>query len=1102
MYNPCENDNLNSVKYLLHIINTNQYDNISNISDTIVALYKRTNHNNIKDNALIRSALTDIMIKMYDNVWQNTEPNTTTNRKNSDKYQIIKNVISDKHFRLAHSTAFAPEENEHNTDNTNILSKLCEHGDVELVQQIIDKSSFQDADCAMYTNFTGSNSGRHYPTPLAKAVTKLCYGNKNDATYDGQVDVIKLLLSTPQFKPVLHGLELGIAQSENIANTDKEAILKLLCNHPNYSPLNIFGSKRTNALLLSIEHGNTLLFDAIIDSSVSEDIINVSKLSPSNTAYITLAARGNNNHIFNTILGLYAKNDDRILKKHSSIIDENGNTALFYAVANANQNMLDKLLEINPNIHELNIDKENLLMVLCRSEDSAKFIQYVTRYPGLLKQLDQDGNSLLHHVVTNGNQEMLEYLIQNRKEYNIDINHANYDGITPLMALAGKMHNIPATTADDNDGQSKDKESMLALLLQCHELKHNKQDKFGNTALHYAAAYGSEDTIDQLLSNHKIHCNILNKQNHTPIQIINHFREFNKEYEIPKNNIIKSQEFNLQSYDNIIQNKELPKKLIRAGASLSVYGYQKQTAIDTLKNIAPTAILTHTANKLANKATLPPVAEETINTITAHTNAQNIGKNVGNIIKNKVLETGSQNLDKITQLDEYQCLVGHYERRKKYGLFNNFAKIQKLDNVFYSQNSAHPPLYNASDVSLLLDSTNDYKIIKRTYDDLIKQYQNVNHELSNLSFFNVIGRYNLNKIKKEIKHSIKHYEHKCKQDFLNKSEMQPFTNLINNRNAKHTVQKLLNSTSINAQIFIDTVKIIRDYAWVNPRIKQYSYNFIDLYEKEKFKQQKENHTSISRFFKRSKKEKTDELPRKISNAIENSTITNHLMRKYEIAQKIAADLNHIKEQTNEAESKDNGYTNKLTNTAVYITQKLTNRDKHHATHTVANLASNISNKATYALSLYAGLGERTRNMITCGAYLTHMLPPAITSTISTGIVATAAATYAYKRYNQHSNNNNMQNNIVQHNTSTLEDQADKIDNQIGEFFNRYPDLYDQINDKKVTNTNLIDTEKPKQPEQSGYTRFFQSLSCMRRNPKPSKKTSSTSKKKPTRTKNM
>jgi ankyrin repeat protein len=214
------------------------------------------------------------------------------------------------------------------------------------------------------------------------------------------------------------------------------------------------------------------------------------------------------------------------------IIDDLGNTALHYAVQKNDTNQVKYILKKGVNINWKNLADQTAihssisdpmfeLLVGAGAEVNTTDTGGVTLLhhmcetgliPSVQLLLDKDverktdslGNNALHHAALKGHQLMMQLLVKN----GFNMNSANADGQNPLhlYCLAKGPyyksqfsfinvveHNIPVT-----NGFDLGRDKINPILGSVTDV--NQEDKFGRTALHYAAMKGNPETARSLIA--------------------------------------------------------------------------------------------------------------------------------------------------------------------------------------------------------------------------------------------------------------------------------------------------------------------------------------------------------------------------------------------------------------------------------------------------------------------------------------------------------------------------------------------------------------------------------------------------------------------------
>lgn len=148
-----------------------------------------------------------------------------------------------------------------------------------------------------------------------------------------------------------------------------------------------------------------------------------------------------------------------IIMEHCALnaLDHNKNTALFYAVRDKDQEIVDVLLGMKPHIKEKDL-KNPADMKLTFAEEDYTYLHYASWYrsPTICK-------ALLHRKA--------------------DVNVAGKDGHTPLSLACRSNH---------------PRDQIINILLKSGA-RVNTMDKYKNTPLHYAAFNGNTKAVEELI---------------------------------------------------------------------------------------------------------------------------------------------------------------------------------------------------------------------------------------------------------------------------------------------------------------------------------------------------------------------------------------------------------------------------------------------------------------------------------------------------------------------------------------------------------------------------------------------------------------------------
>ncbi len=116
--------------------------------------------------------------------------------------------------------------------------------------------------------------------------------------------------------------------------------------------------------------------------------------------------------------------------------DENGNTALIFAVKQRNKVLLQFLLKYNPDVNVKDKDGNTALLIAFNQENE-EIAQVLLQCNPDVNVKDKDGNTALLIAAKKGNEAMVQFLLK----YNPDVNVKDKDGNTALL-IAAKQQNV------------------------------------------------------------------------------------------------------------------------------------------------------------------------------------------------------------------------------------------------------------------------------------------------------------------------------------------------------------------------------------------------------------------------------------------------------------------------------------------------------------------------------------------------------------------------------------------------------------------------------------------------------------------------------------
>lgn len=167
------------------------------------------------------------------------------------------------------------------------------------------------------------------------------------------------------------------------------------------------------------------------------------------------------------------------------------------------------LIERGANVNQVNKYGEIPLFNVTWYYDLAKL--YIESGSDI-HQKDELGFSILFSIIMNNNYKLLKYLIEKKS---IDINDTSKDGFNSLIWFFINRRFINRKFV--NEINEKDK-SILKLLIK-NKININHQDKYQNTALHYAVRYEYEKEFIRILLDNSAKVEIKNIQGETPLDI-------------------------------------------------------------------------------------------------------------------------------------------------------------------------------------------------------------------------------------------------------------------------------------------------------------------------------------------------------------------------------------------------------------------------------------------------------------------------------------------------------------------------------------------------------------------------------------------------------
>lgn len=222
---------------------------------------------------------------------------------------------------------------------------------------------------------------------------------------------------------------------------------------------------------------------------------------------------------------------DTALKDLVCMADHAGNTALHWAMWNADLNFVQFLLQCGANPRSQNEKGETLLHLAARLDDAG--LVSALKQLGLGEIRDQNGHTALHLAARKGCLQALRALIVCTSSVDI----CDLEGNTPLHLAAAFGHTQivlellgAGAKIDSRDSHqvtpfmhaARSAQPEMLQLLGRHGANIHASDISGNTALHWAAAVGSETCVASLLFS-GVNAMRKNQCNETPAEVARNF---------------------------------------------------------------------------------------------------------------------------------------------------------------------------------------------------------------------------------------------------------------------------------------------------------------------------------------------------------------------------------------------------------------------------------------------------------------------------------------------------------------------------------------------------------------------------------------------------
>ena len=339
-------------------------------------------------------------------------------------------------------------------NNETALMKACERGNIDVMNVLLN------AGANPHISDDDGDNWLHYAA----------YG-----------DCSKVVLETI----IDHGVDV------NAVNKYNQTALLIACKKCNEDAINVLLNVGADPTIGDID-GNTCLYEAIgqgCTKEVIEEIINhgadVNVKSKANITPLMKACHKGNMNVINILLNASAD---------PNITDANGCTWLHAAVCwNCRKEALQAIIGHGTDVNAMNKQKQTALALACENGnvDDVKLLLNARADPNIA---DVNGNTLLHNAVRNTiSKETLQAII----DHGADVNAVNNEGATALLLACNIEH----------------RESVNVLMRA--GANTSIVDVHGDTCLHKLLHRECDQETLQLLLDHGVPVNAINKSNQT-----------------------------------------------------------------------------------------------------------------------------------------------------------------------------------------------------------------------------------------------------------------------------------------------------------------------------------------------------------------------------------------------------------------------------------------------------------------------------------------------------------------------------------------------------------------------------------------------------------
>lgn len=220
--------------------------------------------------------------------------------------------------------------------------------------------------------------------------------------------------------------------------------------------------------------------------------------------------------------------------------NDNGNNALHLATIGGFVDIIEYFLSCDPKLGSVQNNHGNTPLHLVSDRMCTVKLLKVEYHPPLSLK-NQCGNTFLHEAALNGRLEVVKVLVESMKDFiflTLLCYEPNSKGQTPLHLSASdsisqlllenlekqyvKIEHLTIINSQKTDSSVNDsptRSKTFTTEKQHKKSVYDSSDKEGNTVLHHASYYGSNDSVKLILSRDKNTANITNKKGHAPLHL-------------------------------------------------------------------------------------------------------------------------------------------------------------------------------------------------------------------------------------------------------------------------------------------------------------------------------------------------------------------------------------------------------------------------------------------------------------------------------------------------------------------------------------------------------------------------------------------------------